>query len=855
MLDRFSKESQWQKILFNPDRRLQGSELLELQSLIKSQQAGGFNYIWGNYKIISGLELKLDSIEAESYTLILNPGVVYFEGDFIRVDAVSFTALKNTRTKVNLTFSFIESNEEFEDPILGVGFFSQYGAKRQIAIAEVTNEDGWPIALVESFNNEINISYFDNGKLENKLPSKVPPVFEKDIYLKLLEEGGNFISVGLEVKLKDNILYVFPGQAYVEGFKVTLVNSTYFNLSDLNFKESWLALTKEGKVQLNPTFTEGIILSKVFKQTTPILEHFITPSKQRAVYVDELKFVLESNNQLQEQIIKLAQENQLISLLNTGDNTLSGTFIDSFKSLNYSDSNHYLFDCEIQKEKVFSKSVKESVSFASFEVIEQVGITVTNKYDQLEYLIPSYSSTPFLSNSGSSGIITLNSSNETIPVINVFQKAVDINQRTIVIGENFQNQNNLKVYVGNVRITEFTILEGASGSEYSTIDAGSSGFFKVSFLLPSSASNLVSLENSSVSALVDLKSNDTFNYNLANSGSLAQVFTITDSIMCSQIELAFRKLPAITDTIIGNVSIHRFINGVPSCEALTSSEININSLKTSFDGSVMSLIQFDYPADLEAGTYCFLINFYLDGVELFTNSGNFNDLYLYKSANWEVNPTRLIFNLYQAIPQNLNSYATFKLSKEVSFNSFQSKFIKLNSGIEYFYSLNNTTWYPLTSEVLLDKEYSDLYIRFSFTNSDNNFSVLDLSNSNLNTNLNKKEFTWISKTTTLENFYDKVQIKFNYYLPTGSTINVFISSNDQTWEELLLTDSTLIDGNISLYQGTYTKDNLSTVVEVFDVNNKSSNIKRKTLKLKVVGATNQSWLQPYIQRLSATTYF
>ena len=477
MLDRFTKKSQWQKILFNPDKRLQGSELLELQSLIKSQQAEGFSYVWGNYKVISGLELKLSSTQDESYILYLSSGVVYYEGSFVKVDSTNLTVVKETRTKVNLRFSFVESEEEFEDPILGEGFFSQYGAHREIAVAEVTTEDGWPVALIETFNGELSFLYFDNSKLENKLPSKIPAVFEKDIYLKLLEEGGNFISVGLEAQLKANGLYVFPGQAYVEGFKVTLVDSTYFDLSGLNFKELWVILTKEGKVQLKPTFTEGIILAKILKQTQPTLEHFLVPSKQRAVYVEELKAALASNQQLQNEIIELGQENQLISLLNTGDNALSGIFIDSFKSLDYSDTNHYLFNALVKKERVSSNFTEETLDFNSFEILEQVGVNTVSKYDQLQYLLPSYTSTLLLSNLGSTGTITLNSSNETIPIIN----GLNINQRTILTGENFQGQNNLKIYVGNTRITEFTILEGSSGTEYSTVGAGTSGFFKFTF--------------------------------------------------------------------------------------------------------------------------------------------------------------------------------------------------------------------------------------------------------------------------------------------------------------------------------------------------------------------------------------
>ena len=102
-LSRYTNTTNWNKILFRPDRKLQITEIEEIQDMLYSQLTKGFDTLYDFYTVTRGCKVLIQGITSSAYSCILTSGQVYIKlfndtGFFIDIPSTNFTAQRTEKT-------------------------------------------------------------------------------------------------------------------------------------------------------------------------------------------------------------------------------------------------------------------------------------------------------------------------------------------------------------------------------------------------------------------------------------------------------------------------------------------------------------------------------------------------------------------------------------------------------------------------------------------------------------------------------------------------------------------------------------------------------------------------------------
>jgi hypothetical protein len=451
--------------------------------------------------------------------------------------------------------------------------------------------------------------------------------------------------------------------------------------------------------------------------------------------------------------------------------------------------------------------------------------------------------------------------------------------------------DNLKIVFGNVQITEFNLLKGVLGTSVNTIKASEDGGFKLTFNVPANLlykQYTITVSNSNQSASVLFRDKGSELTKLDNNSSIAQTFTIQAPLMLSKVNLALRRVPQFNNlnTNVALVSIVKATNDLPTGEVLGQGLLKLIDVNLSSDGTRFSSVNFDIPVPLTStGQYALVIApltngqplefYYAEQGQRSLNSSSVSDLQpliggdlitkklvLCGPFNWNRELSKdLTFQLVQAVPSVSNSELVYKISNPLGNIHFINRNIKTicpqATKVEYFYKNVNGSWLPLNSSQPIEGNRSEVDIKLSLSGTANLFPIVLLNQSDFTIHENKKTGTWVSRTIDYKKGYRNVEVEFDYYKPTGTSINVAFSSNTgETWQAIQLdtTSVGLVNGNIPLYKGTWVVKNLDPTTVSTDINGNTSRMLRTKLTLKIEFSSQNVEIVPYIMKLKGAVY-
>lgn len=911
----------WQKLLFKSDRSLQIAELIELQDLLKNQQSKSFNHLLNRFYISKPIVYRIREIQNNSCFIEILSGQVYVtlnrEGFFIDLlPEVITVSLSSEKTIKLIPFlETIEDQDEFRDPLTGGEICGDLGANRQVIKYSFSlGEDGYPllqvIPTISGYPKVLSTSNLFSKSL-NSLSSSL---IEEYLAQRLYEEAGNFIVEGFETVYTSSSIIINPGVAYIEGYKVEVLTPQIIDISEVNSNSStsFIYLSRDSKLSVSSqsySSSSFLLLSRV-ENTDDILE--IYNSEDRNILISELQVLQNQNNQNEEDLSQINLQLNTLSL--TTDSNSSSIFVDSFNSLKNSNTFHPLYSALINpSSKLLRPPIKSlDLNFDSAEVRQLLNIKIS---ENKNYCFLSYSTKTFLSQRRASGFINLKPSSISNPILrispqnsnyisnkylttvkplNILREKSSINlevtkylksQEISIEGYGFSaNANNLKVYFDNKQINQ--LINSKSGSESFSISADAEGKISFKFLVPSDLefkSYIIEVSNNLERALISWQPLTSEINQLSifpSNGEIGQSFKVLDPISLVGINLAFRKISSSKVETLFNFSINPLILGRPSSEALYSGVFNNSNVATSSNGSSLTYIPLEFPLNLSTGEYVLVINSLSEETDVYLSDINTPSLianiestpqqisnlklFVKENSKWEEFSNKsLTFELIQAIPSSNLGEIEFDLINPLETidqaEITLKQFIPQACSSTLFYKSKSQSWIEFKPNLSLDQLSNTLSLKLQLRSSSNQVPVIDLKNSQFNLQSNQLTGTWVSK--NISTFaYQNVKSTFDYYLPTGTSIKVFFSSNlGETWESLeiqgsLNNEDDLVDGNIPLYKATFIKSNLSKTVSVKEINQKTSEILRTNLMVRVDFQTNYRWLVPFIQNFSTITY-
>lgn len=216
-LDRFKPEKNRTMVLFNPDRPLQQSELIETQSIFSYYLGSMGNSIFSDGNLQSGMDFRLVGKQ-----LTVKDGLVYLEGKVRRFEeqTVTITGTGKENVGVKLVSKVIT---HLDDPTLldqtaGVVSAFSPGADRLQETVVLTVDDP----------NAATVYLFENGQLfintENPEMDKINSILAERTY----DESGSYRVSGFNMWTEPHPTdpnnkiqaVIDTGRAYVLGYKV-----------------------------------------------------------------------------------------------------------------------------------------------------------------------------------------------------------------------------------------------------------------------------------------------------------------------------------------------------------------------------------------------------------------------------------------------------------------------------------------------------------------------------------------------------------------------------------------------------------------------------------------------------------
>ncbi|MBD2201530.1 DUF4815 domain-containing protein [Calothrix sp. FACHB-1219] len=817
-------------------------------------------------------------------------------------------------------FRLLKDEDFLRDPLTGSNSFGDLGSNRLILDYTVlVNKDSYPLGLVEGrgpIYPPYIYYYVSKGYSNLYKDSYLTPIITDYLALRWYEEAGNYIVNGLHLSIVSNrTVLITSGKAYLEGKPILYPTSFSYELPKIlnsNIDNSYsFYLRHDGTILVitSKEFTfpldRSIYLGSIIPDKT-IREYIAIPTDSRAISNSELILIDEYNKLNNRSLIELALDLSTLNDLQIREIQISGIFTDTFSSLKKSDINHPLYNASIYPSNNYLRGgiTSNTITFSNVVNTLTEDINIVSKNNLPYYVAPITSERVLINQSKVTNWVTL-SSQKNIPSLNIFPNKPTINSSTrtynYIYGEIGADliitsatirleasgfpalEDNLIITFGNTKITNFTLLSNTLGGTIaSSIKAKLDGSLQVEFKIPDNLPNtpyVITISNNKWTASNTFNSSDNYTYQLTN-GLLAQSFTVELDVVIGEINLALRKAPSISidDYIIATVSIVNTSLGFPTKEVLSQGDLYLSAITTSSNGSSLTNIQLDKPAFLSKGKqYAIVISsnvpsnleFFIATIGEKDISSNTSigvqpliggELIVSKEGAWEKKPNSdLVFNLIQNIPSSLEGIYDFTienpLDKINSISSILKYYCPPSTSLSFLYNLKGS-WLPLKDVQPLIDSTNFIDIRAVFKSTSYTYPIFYLDNSYFIISSNKSSSTWVSKTIDLINPYTNIELSFQYYLPQGTTITPYFSSNaGESWEQFSSDfNPILVDGNIPLYTTTLTVNNLSNTVNISDINGNTSSILRRRLTIRFDLSSQDSNITPYIKRLASSVY-
>lgn len=233
--DRFDPKKNRTKVLFQPDRPLQNSELIELQSIAEynTQQLG--DSIFEDGALQNGMSFSIDS---EKKTITVEDGEVYLAGKVRNFDkqTIPFSGVGNEKIGVKLQQRIIDYNEDpsLLDPTQGVPSYNSPGADRLEETVILTNNDEEAPTIYE----------FNDGNLFVEPDRPEFSLINETLAQRTYEESGSYQVEGFAMWTEPSEtegkvdLVIDGGTAYVLGYRIHKPTATRIPLNkSLTYRE------------------------------------------------------------------------------------------------------------------------------------------------------------------------------------------------------------------------------------------------------------------------------------------------------------------------------------------------------------------------------------------------------------------------------------------------------------------------------------------------------------------------------------------------------------------------------------------------------------------------------------------
>lgn len=780
-------------------------------------------------------------------------------------------------------------------------------------------QDGYPVALIEgqNFGQHPYIFYYNNkGYSLQYSDDYISSLLEDYIALRLYEESGDFIAEGLNISFSSsNHVSIFPGSAYIKGKLIKINNPYSYKIKRSDTVISFY-LNNLGYITYEPSYSKNKInhlyLGFIEKENS---RYYSISSNNRALTNSDLKLIKNQTLFNRDNLINFLLNKETYSDFNS---TSSGVIVDSFINLNGSDIYSLLFNSTIVPEyKILRPSLRTNyLTFNNLTVTNLLNTTTQFKNGYPYALYPTYVENIILSQPRATSFLTVNPLHKVatlrvspangIPKVDTQEfkslRDIEINNSNFLSPTTLLNtqinltleatqvtlegfgfnpfEDNLSILFGNVKITEFEIIKGSFGSQISSIKTSEDGSFIISFLVPNLPLKeyAIRVYNSTSSATTFFRDTESALTFLDYSNNIAQSFTIDCPVLISKVNLALRTVPnlsLVADLAI--VSIVSVLNDLPTSNVIGQSVLKLSDCRVSSDGSILSPVNFDIPILLSKGNYAIVISslinnqsvefYYAEVGKQSFNSLSISDvqplsggeLSIYSEGEWTREISKdLTFELVQAVPISTTSEINLLVQNDLGrIDQLQRKISTITNPltiIEYFYKSNNT-WVTLNKNQLIENDTSQLEISIKFKNVSNLFSIILLDNFNLIVNENSNESTWVSKTIRYEKNYKNVEAELECFIPEGSEINVYFSSNSgETWQIMEEQSSVLVNANIPLFKKLWSSTNLDSTTISTDINGISSRILRNSLTIRIDFISKDSKIVPYVRNLKSIAY-
>lgn len=389
---RFQSYKNWSKILFRADRKLQTTEIEEIQDLLYNQVSKVYSSLYEFYTIVRGCQIIVTRIVATGYECILTEGQVFVEllregGFFIDTPSLTFTISRTEVSQVGFVFEVQRASDlvDYRNPHTGGAAFGSEGSDRLLASAEVVvSSDSnpytagfYPVAIIKpktpTFISTIedlgdgrpDIVYYRNGSLTEVFNERTLSTYiKKLIELRLYEMAGNFIGEGMQINVVSSKtarvchVTISPGVAYVNGIRIQTNYTQFFKVNltaDADNplvigKQYLFYLTEKGSIEIASDELDQQFLIDVPSASLALgyllitgrkglsLDYKIIPAPTHMPDVAQIRNLQQSNIENNKALANLALEADLLGLTSdTINEKLNGIFIDSFTDLNNTD--------------------------------------------------------------------------------------------------------------------------------------------------------------------------------------------------------------------------------------------------------------------------------------------------------------------------------------------------------------------------------------------------------------------------------------------------------------------------------------------------------------------------------------
>lgn len=295
--DTFSKDDNYTKLLFNPDRPLQQRELNELQSVINQKIHALGDSLFKEGNIMSGLDFSLTkNTSAHTITVSLKPGFIYLNSEAHWTTGSTVTIPDTGRSYINayIDEDIVTSTDDpkLNDPTLGVPSSSASGADRlksNVVFVVYTPSTG----TANDLSTGAQVYVFQDGNL-NVVTDKPGVSNIMDLLAtRTYETNGHYRVSGYDLSINpkqpNNTSVAFTvtdGRAYVKGYRVQKESATSLNVpistdnrQVINEPALYNAATKKLELSQRPLKAVSSVTASVLKtvavtRTSSMLDPF-----------------------------------------------------------------------------------------------------------------------------------------------------------------------------------------------------------------------------------------------------------------------------------------------------------------------------------------------------------------------------------------------------------------------------------------------------------------------------------------------------------------------------------------------------------------------------------------------------